>query len=205
MNKIILPGDPGWSQPAGIPEAKPEIPKLPDDLIEKAFQEVVGEVQEQVAAGSAEVPAPVEEKKAEEPPKGLNKQFRKPPRRRSFKIPVPKPIVATLLEDLPRSWERKCYVGGVEWVDGKRVRKPGFRKGDTITLTDLVLFPGVGTLYGFAEGARESYAVRQEQVFFTVPEPEKPVEVSADQVPENAIASDKPVIIVEKSNASVDG
>ena len=163
MNKIIKPGDPEWD-PKFSPV--PQAPKLPDEVLEAAFQEAVKEVKEklEVAQAPAEAPTPG-------PPKASYK-FHSPARQKSFPIPVPKAIEATLLEDLPRRWERQCYVGDVEYVsvEGRetkmRVRRPGFKKGDHITLDSATFFPGIGVMYGFHEGKRGSFCVRPDQVHF---------------------------------------
>jgi len=100
-------------------------------------------------------------------------QYHKPAQKKSVDIPMANPIDAVLLEDLPRSWERKCYVGGVKYIPitgetfKDRILLPGFRAGDHITLINLTYYPGVGALYGFQEGSRGAFAVRPEQVSFS--------------------------------------
>lgn len=100
-------------------------------------------------------------------------KYHRPAQKKYVDIPVPNPIDAILLEDLPVAWERKCYVGGIEYVtvigqDFKdRVRQPGFKKGDHITLINLTFYPGIGALYGFREGLRGGFAVRSDQVSFS--------------------------------------
>ena len=98
MNKIILPGDPGWNQPAGIPEKKPEVPRLSDEALEQVFSEVVGEVKEKLDAAENVGPdAP-----ATPPPPRSAYKFHRPARRKSISLPMPKPVPATLLENLQR-------------------------------------------------------------------------------------------------------
>jgi hypothetical protein len=175
--RIILPGDPGWNTPAALDPA-PVTPKLPDEVLEAAFSEVVNEVKDKLATTSEEAPAAATPKEPE-PPKA-SYRFHSPARNKSIPIPMPKPIVVTLTENLPRSWERKCYVGGTDYlpIEGKdykqRVRRPGFRKGEAITLSSMVFYPGIGVLYGFEEGSRGGYAVRQEQIHFPEPVSETP-------------------------------
>lgn len=159
MTKLILPGDPGWNQPTGVAEKKPEVPKLSDEALERVFQEVVDEVKAKMDVSPEEVPAPTPEAPKEPPAPTASYKFHRPARKKSFTISMPQPITATLLEDLPRSWERKCY-------DTAR-----FRKGDEITLTEMVFFPGVGTLYTFKEGSRGGYGVKPDQVEFSLPKP----------------------------------
>lgn len=203
MGKIITPGDPGWTQPAGIPK-QPEVPKLPDELIEKVFSEVVSDVQEKIAAGEmVSEGGPVEqEAKPEEPvvaaapmkpdrfpslrgrraPGGPGFKYHRPAQQKSFTMKMPKPVTATLLEDLPRGWEKVCYVGDMNWKT--RTRNPGFRKGDVITLMEMVFTPGVGAMYAFAEGGRGSFCVRPDQVIFAMPVPEAPADVQRPRLPE---------------------
>lgn len=100
-------------------------------------------------------------------------KYHRPAQKKYADIPVPNPIDAILLEDLPIAWERKCYVGGIEYVTvtgqsfKDRVRRPGFKKGDHITLINLTFYPGIGALYGFREGLRGGFAVRSDQVSFS--------------------------------------
>jgi len=181
--RIIMPGDPEWNNPT-VPSLDPEYspapvtPKLPDEVLEKVFTEVVQEVKDKLATAPEEAPAATIPKEPE-PPKA-SYRFHSPARNRFIPIPMPKPIVVTLTEDLPKSWERKCYVGGIDYipVEGQdykqRVRRPGFRKGDSITLSSMVFFLGAGVLYGFEEGSRQGYAVRQDQILFPEPIPEAP-------------------------------
>lgn len=82
-------------------------------------------------------------------------RFHRPAQKKTIDIPIPKPIEAKLLEDMPRKWERVCF------------RR--FRKGDHITLTGMTFFPGIGSLYTFSEGSRGSYCVRPDQVSFEAP------------------------------------
>lgn len=189
MNKIIMPGDPGWNKPASF-EQPAQTPKLlPDEMLEKVFSDVVKEVQEQINVSGEATPAEAVASKDTEvagegavpqAPKGPTYAFHRPARQRSFTIPMPKPLHATLLEDLPRAWEEQSFVGGVEYVavEGQshknRVLRPGFRAGDKITLTSMVLFdahfyPGAGALYEFEEGKRGSFCVRPDQVSFQLP------------------------------------
>jgi hypothetical protein len=168
--------------------------KLPDEVLEAAFQEAVQEVKEKLEVAQEappEAPTPG--------PPTASYRFHRPARQKSFSIPVPKAIDATLLEDLPRRWERQCYVGDVEYVSVEgsefkmRVRRPGFKKGEHITLDSMTFYPGIGALYGFAEGKRGSFAVRPDQVSFQMPE-NPPV------APEVASVQEK-----EVSDATVDG
>jgi len=209
MNKIIKPGDPEWD-PKFSPV--PQAPKLPDEVLEAAFQEAVQEVKEKLEVAQeapTEAPTPG-------PPKASYK-FHSPARQKSFPIPVPKAIEATLLEDLPRRWERQCYVGGVEYVsvEGRetkmRVRRPGFKTGDHITLDSATFFPGIGVMYGFQEGKRGSFCVRPDQVHFELPavaDTSIPVaEPSEAQLPtDTEISGSVQVEPIEVSdNATVDG
>lgn len=176
MNKIIKPGDPEWD-PKFSPV--PQAPKLPDAVLEAAFHEAVQEVQDMISEGGPVSPpevaqeAPVEAPTPGPPP--VSYKFHRPARQRSFPIPVPKVIDATLLEDLPRRMERQCYVGDIEYVsvEGRetkmRVRRPGFKKGDHITLDSATFYPGIGVMYGFQEGSRGSLCVRPDQVHFELP------------------------------------
>jgi hypothetical protein len=179
--RIITPGDPGWNAPASL-DPVPVTPKLPDEVLEEAFSEALTEVQNMISEGgpvpSEEAPAATIPKEPEPPTASY--RFHSPARMRSIPIPMPKPIVVTLTENLSKSWERKCYVGNIDYipVEGQdykqRVRRPGFRKGDSITLSSMVFYPGVGVLYGFVEGSRQGYAVRQDQILFPEPVPETP-------------------------------
>jgi hypothetical protein len=164
MSTIIQPGDKLWD-PNFTPVIEKEVPpKLPDDVVEGAFRAVVDEVMESVKEPPVEgqIAAPVV------PPAGRLKNtgydYHNIARQKSYPIPMEQHIVATLTKDLPRSWEKRCFVGGTTWVDGVKVRKPGFRKGDKITLSSTTLYPGVGVLYGFEEGKRGGFGVRSDQV-----------------------------------------
>lgn len=189
MNRrIVMPGDPDWDKPLADRVSPPVSAKLPDEVVEKVFQEVVEEVKVTADTTPEQLPATVQivspEKMAEikagqaaEKP-APSYRFHNPAKKRFFEIPVPKPIDAELLEDLPRVWERKCYVGGVEYVtvEGQsfkqRVRKPGFRKGDHVTIVGMTFFMGQGALYTFKEGSRGGYALRPDQVQFEIPKPD---------------------------------
>lgn len=150
--RIILPGDPGWTRPQDEPT--PYAPKIPSDVLEAAFTEAVTEVKEKLDEQKAPILDPnavvIPEKKPHDP-----YRFHNPAQKKSIVIPVPKPMEAELLVNLPRKWEKVCY------------RK--FRKGDKITLTDMLFTPGVGAVYGFTEGSRGGYAVSPDQVRFELP------------------------------------
>jgi hypothetical protein len=189
--RIIMPGDPGWDKPRAE-EVAPTL-KVPGEALEQVFRDVVGEVKQTIETKPEEGQVPVQIVSPEELKKIRAKQaegkpapsykFHHPSRQKSFRIPVPKPITAELLEDLPRSWETKCLVGGIDYVtvEGQpfkqRVRRPGFKKGEHVTLTEMVFFPGVGALYGFAEGNRGGFGVRPDQVSFSMPMVESPESV----------------------------
>jgi hypothetical protein len=169
--RIILPGDAGWDKPRAD-EVNPPATKLPDEVLEAAFSEVVSELKaakekdatedktndpnsvqfDNETKASSEIQKALPNTKSSNP---ITYKYHKPASKRSYDISAPQAIVVTLLEDLPRAWERNCYTK--------------FRKGDSITITGMTLFPGVGNLYTFAEGSRGSYGVRQDQIQF--PEP----------------------------------
>jgi hypothetical protein len=140
MNNIILPGGPGWNQPAVIPQAEPEAPKLPNEVLEAAFSEVVEDVKATIDAQSPEVPLPVAEEPKKLGPPNISYECHRPQMRRSIPIPMQHPMPAELLEDLPRSWERKS----------------GFslRAKDAVLITGATFFPGHGLLYDVAELSR---------------------------------------------------
>ena len=171
---IILPGDPLWDKPRADEVATASVPKLPNELLEAAFTEVVGEVKEAIEAKPEEVPASVTPAAAPPGPQPSYK-YHQPARQRFIDVPVPRPIEAVLLENLPKAWERKCYVGGFDYVavEGqtykKHIRRPGFRKGDSITLTGMTFVPGSGAMYAFKEGSRGGFCVRPDQVSFSLP------------------------------------
>lgn len=156
--RIILPGDAGWSGPLAAEVGKTEVPKLPNEVLEAAFTEVVGEVQEALTVQAEDISTPDTVPAATEPvpPPGPSYKFHRPAQKKMIDVPVPKPIEATLLADLPRRWERVCY--------------QQFRKDGKITLTGMVFVPGLGAMYEFAEGKRGSYCVRPDQVSFSMPE-----------------------------------
>lgn len=183
--RIILPGDPGWDKPRAE-EVAPELKvPVPGEALEEVFRGVVEEVQATIEVAPEQVPASVEAVPAKP---GPSYKFHKPSQQKVFRIPVPKPIDAELLEDLPRSWEQKCLVGGIDYVavEGQafkqRVRRSGFRQGDHITLTEMVFFPGTGALYGFKEGNRGGYGVRPDQVSFKMPTPDPTPVVDVQEV-----------------------
>ncbi len=194
MNKIIKPGDPEWD-PKFSPV--PQAPKLPDEILEKAFQEAVQEVKDKIEVAQEAPP----EAPTPEPPKA-SYRFHRPAMQKSFPIPVPKAIDATLLEDLPRRWERQCYVGDVEYVsvEGKevkmRVRRPGFKKGEHITLDSATFYPGIGVLYGFLEGRRGGFAVRPDQVHF---------QMSMAPSPETSPSGNESSVLQVNNDATMDG
>lgn len=174
-HRIILPGDPGWDS-ARAAEVAPPPEKLPNAVLEAAFSEVVNDVQDLVLEGKEILPSPepvlVEPKSAVAsvvqaippgPQPKISYKYHKPAQQESHDVKSPQPIKALLLEDLPRSWERKCYVGKVTYKDGKRVGGMAFRRGCVITITGYTLFPGIGNLYWFEEGACIGACVRQEQ------------------------------------------
>lgn len=165
--RIIMPGDPGFNSPV-----EPEVPPagLPSDLLEAAFQEVVPEVKAQLESAPEAVPDA--SKAIPEAPKASYK-YHRPAVRKSFIIPIPKVVSATLLEDLPRSWERKCYAHQRTYTKNGPVTSPGFREGDTITLTEMIFYPGIGARYAFKEGSRGSYTVTPDQVRFSMAELEQ--------------------------------
>lgn len=74
----------------------------------------------------------------------------RPGQQRTHEFPFPEPRVVNLKVNLPRRWERVCY--------------QSFRKGNSVTLTGMILFPGAGQYYIFAEGARGSFMLTQEQI-----------------------------------------
>lgn len=161
-SKIILPGDPNWNPPAEV--SKPA-EKLPDELIETVFREVIDEVKTNIIDAEPvleeELPKPVMPKVAY--------RFCSPSRTRSYNIPVQEIVKATLTEDLPLSWERICHVGRIVYGPNGKERLPGFKKGEEVTLNSCTLFPGVGLLYGFAEGSRGGYGLRPDQIIFVTP------------------------------------
>ena len=188
MSRIIMPGDRDFHGPTTKDQKyAPQTPKLPNEMLEKVFADVVQEVKEQLdvtdKADPADAVVPAE---AVPPnPPGPTFKFHRPSKQKSFTIPMPKPLLATLLEDLPRAWEEKCYVGGVDYVavEGQpyknRVRRPGFCTGDQITLTGMVLFDSrfykdAGAMYEFEEGKRGSFCVRPDQVSFELPKLDTP-------------------------------
>lgn len=184
MNKsIIMPGDKDFHGPVSHDhEYDPqEAPKLPSEVLEAAFSEVVDEVKANLEAKPEEVPG---EKKEPDPPKASYK-FHRPARQKSFKVPMPQHMTVTLTEDLPRSWEKKCHVGGIDYVAvpghefKERIRKPGFKTGEKITLTEMYFYPGVGALYAFTEGNRAGLAVRQDQFVFDPVVPQSKVDVAS--------------------------
>lgn len=164
-NSIILPGDPLWDEKKAE-EVSPSS-KLPDELLETAFQEVYEEVKDKIEIEKEKENGPlssaggVPEKPPIEKAPGVSFKYCSPSQKRSFDIPMEKEIEAKLTEDLPLSWERKCFANKL------------FRKDCLITLNSCTLFPGVGILYGFKEGMRGGYGVRPDQISIIPPEAEK--------------------------------
>jgi len=184
-NRIIMPGDPGWDT-ARATEVAPPPEKLPDAVLEAAFSEVVHDVKAAVVQQSSEVPAVepilVEPKDATlqapmAPPQqpNISYKYHKPANKKSHDVAVPYEIKAELLEDLPKSWERKVYAKGQ------------FRKGKQITITGFTYYPQIGNRFSFKEGAREGYQVRHDQIKMLIKEKDddKPVEsIGAERLPE---------------------
>ena len=169
MNKIIVPGDPEFD-PKFVPPA--EAPKLPDEVLEAAFTEVVKEVQAAIVQGEDPGDAvPPPSPSPEEPfqnrswyRKGAMPGFKmhRPAQNKSFDLPMQHVQEAELTEDLPRSWEKKCHIS--------------LRKGDKVTLISMTYYPGAGILYGFQEGSRGGYGLRQDQINFLGMVPEESVD-----------------------------
>lgn len=174
MNKIITPGDPGW---AGTPGSNlPE--KMPTEFVEQIFRKTMEDVQESIEVSSNEtLDVPVEDvlEKAVQTesigqPQGPvpSYKFRRPANPKMFQMRMPQPMKAKLLEDLPKSWARKCFSELGYHGSPVKSRKEGFKEGDQVTITDTTFFlkngQVAGVLYGFAEGQRGGFGLRQDQI-----------------------------------------
>lgn len=81
-------------------------------------------------------------------------------------IPLDAPREVTLARDLPRKWAKVCHVG--HNTKGRSnpsyIPSYGFRKGDKVTITEAIFYPGAGVFYIFEEGKRGNYMLRMEQI-----------------------------------------
>lgn len=117
-------------------------------------------------------------------------QFHRTPSQKSYTNPM-EPREVFLAKNLPRSWERYCHVdmdmkSYDDVLDMVKGIPKGFRAGARVTLTDATFYPGFGVLYGFVEGKRMGYGLRQDQIDIPVTE-------------------DKPTIIIEEPKEEIGG